>query len=73
MRSFCPFWGGFKMHLLALIGECDPAGEKHGSGLFVPGTILVVTHQRETPAGKLHPDLVTASGMQPDADKALFS
>ena len=73
MRSFCPFRRCVKLHLLTLIGECDAAGEKHRFCFFIPGTVFVVTHQRKAPAGKLNPDLMTTSGVQPDTDKTLFS
>ena len=33
----------------------------------------MLTNQRETPAGKLHTDLVAAAGMEPDADKTFCS
>ena len=54
----------FKTHFLALVGKSDTAGKQHRGGVFVPGTVLVVAQQRETPAGKLHTDLVGSSRMK---------
>ena len=51
-------------------GEGNPAGKEHGRGLLIPGAILVVTHKGESPGRKLHPDLMTATGVEPDANKA---
>ena len=33
----------------------------------------MVAHQRESPAGKLDPDLVTSAGMEPHADQTGFA
>ena len=55
------------------IRERQSAGKKHGEWNIVPGAVLMVTNQRKTPGGKLHPKLVTATGMKPDIHKALRS
>ena len=55
----------------SLIWKTDLAGKQHRICPFIPGTVLVITNQREAPAGKLHPDLVTAPGVKPDADKTV--
>ena len=60
---FCPVGQYFIRSYLSLPWESDPAGEKHGGRGVIPGAIFMVAHQRETPAGKLHPDLMTAAGM----------
>ena len=60
-------------HLPALPGEGQTAGEEHGLRLFVPGAVLVITHQGEAPGGELNPDLVAAAGVKPDAHQAFFT
>ena len=64
-----PFGQGFKDHFLAPEGEGDPAGKEAGGGFFIPGAIFMVAHQRETPAGKLNPDLMAATGMEPNVNQ----
>ena len=60
-RIVCPFRQGGIAVLSAAKGEGDPAGKEPGRGVFIPGTILVVTQQRKSPAGKLNPDLMAAA------------
>ena len=66
----CPLGQLFKMQLRSLVGKGQAAGEEHGGGAFVPGSVFVVTHQRVPPAGKLHPDLVAPAGVEPEAHQA---
>ena len=53
--------------------EADPAGEQHRGSGVITGAVFVVAHQRESPAGELHTDLMAAPGVQPDVNKALFA
>ena len=69
----CPGGQGFESLCLAPPWEGDTAGEKHRRGGFIPGTVFMVAHQGESSAGKLHPDLMAASGMQTDEDERAFS
>ena len=63
----------FECNGLSAIGEGDPAGIKQGGIPVIPGAVFVVAYQRETPAGKLDPDLMAAAGMEPDVDQGFFS
>ena len=60
---FCPGGQICVIFYAALVGEGDAAGVEHGRGNIVPGAVFVVAHQGIPPAGKLHPDLVTAPGV----------
>ena len=66
---FCPLRQGFVAMALSTEGEGQAAGKQHGGSVLVPGTVLVVAQQGKSAAGKLHPDLVAAAGMEPDADQ----
>ena len=57
----------FKNAIFFAIGKTQAAGIKPGGFFCIPGAILSIAHQGETPAGKLHPDLVGAAGLQPAA------
>ncbi len=37
-----------------------------GQGLRIPGTVFMIAYQGQPPAGKLHPNLVAAAGVQAD-------
>ena len=63
----------FKAHLLTLPGEGDTAGKEHRGGTLVFRAVFVVTDQGEAPGGKLHPDLVAAAGVKPDAHQGLVA
>ena len=47
------------------MAESHPAGPEGNITVLSP-TVLLVTHQWESPAGKLSPDLMGAAGMEPD-------
>ena len=59
----------FKFLRYALVRQCDTARIQHGSRGGIPRSVFVVTYQRESPGGKLHPYLMASSGVQADADK----
>ena len=68
VNDLCPIGQLFKSHFHTLPGEGDAAREEHGGGGFVLGAVFVVAYQGEAAAGKLHPDLVAAASVQPDAN-----
>ena len=61
------------MHRLTIYWERQSAGKKHGSGLLVTGTVLVIAHQRESAGGELDTDLMAPSGIKPYSDQTVFS
>ena len=65
-----PFRQKFKGFDSALVGEGELAGKEHGGRGVVLAAVFPVSHQRESPGGKLHPDLMAAPGVQTDAHKA---
>ena len=66
----CPMGFGFKNFAFTLPGEADAAGEEHRFQPLVPGAVLVVTHQGESAARKLDPNLVGTARMEADVDQA---
>ena len=54
-----------KRNRFAVIGEGYAAGVEQGSGSGIPRTVLSVTDQRKSTAGKLHPDLMASAGVEP--------
>ena len=58
---------------LSPVGEGNAAGVEHRRGDLIPGTVLSVTHQGISPAGKLHPDLMAAACVQADPHKTGLS
>ena len=67
-----PVGQGFVFFGFAFPGEGNAAGKQHGFFLFIPGAVLMVTHERKTMAGKLYPDLMAAAGVQPDTHQTFF-
>ena len=61
------------MHRLTIYWERQSAGKKHGSGLFVAGTILVIAHQRVSAGGELHTDLMASAGIKPYSYQTIFA
>ena len=72
-KLYCPVRVMAKLLFFAFVGEGDAAGVEHRGGKGVLCAVLMVADQGVAPAGKLHPDLVAASGMQPDTDQRGFS
>ena len=68
-----PMGKGFEPFGFPVPGEGNAAGEEHGGGLFIPGAVFMIAHQGKPPGGELHPDLMAAAGMEPDAYQALFA
>ena len=65
----CPLGEFFKAPG-AMMVKPQAAGIEHGYCFLCPGAILVVTHQRVPPAGKLDADLVASACVEPNTHQA---
>lgn len=69
LRIFSKIRHSFKPALFPAPREADAAGKQHRVCALIPGTVLVVAHQRIPSGGKLYPDLVAPPRMQANADE----
>ena len=68
LGGVCPIRQGGVAMAFSTMGEREAAGEEAGGSVLIPSTIFVVTQQGKSTAGELNPNLMTASGVQPDTD-----